>query len=93
MELIYIYILTNLENDETYAVILDPKTKEICSYSRIGQHSSISPDYIRESNQAIICDVSIDLWNEIKTAYYGYEPVLENFDDLLNVIDNENLVY
>lgn len=87
-----ISILYNRVNDDLFAVIIT-KDGAIYSYSRIGQHSRVSESYIRDSEGSEISEGSIHLWDEVKLIYDDQKPYLITNEELLNIIDNENVIF
>ena len=62
-----IAIFYNIENDDFFGVIADDL--DVCSYSKIGQHSNVSLAYIEDSINAPINEDSFELYEELKSIY------------------------
>ena len=79
----YVCILRHGNEEDAYAafpVIFDRQGNYTC-YAHIGQHSSVSLEYIKESHDA----TDNDLLNEIKSIY-------ETDDDKVFVLNKEHLI-
>lgn len=86
-----ISLFYNPETDDLFAVIIQDG-KCFC-YSHIGQHSSISKEYLMESVPAPITVDSVDLYLEIKEAYKDTNPDMCEQYEIINIIQNEQIKF
>lgn len=81
----------NPETDDLFAAII--QDGRCFCYGYIGQHSQIAESYLRASDAAKITEDGIDLWNEVKSVYSGFEPTLIDYLEFISIIDNEQIKF
>jgi hypothetical protein len=83
-----ISIFYNIETDDLFAVISNDL--DICSYSKIGQHSNISLSYIEDSINALINEDSFELYNQLKEIYPNSEFIRQcEMREYLNITQQQ----